>query len=94
MIKEPRQRGGRPELFLLLNIGISPNLLIDEFGYSKGTVYSYNRKLKKAVKNIEIMFSQHMLTSRPKKPLLKKSVNKHMNNFPQKQAQTASDIDN
>ena len=39
------KRQSRPELYILLTLGIKPDVLIKK-GYSKVTVYSYNRKVK------------------------------------------------
>ncbi len=39
------KRQSHPELYILLALGVKPNVLIKK-GYSKVTVYSYNRKVK------------------------------------------------
>lgn len=47
-------RQSHPELFILLYLGIKPNALIAR-GYSKATIYKYNRQMpaiKKAVNGL------------------------------------------
>lgn len=39
------KRQSHPELYILLALGVKPDVLIKK-GYSKVTVYSYNRKVK------------------------------------------------
>ena len=39
------KRQSHPELYILLALGVKPDILIKK-GYSKVTVYSYNRKVK------------------------------------------------
>ena len=38
------KRSSHPELYIMLTLGIKPDILIKK-GYSKVTVYSYNRKV-------------------------------------------------
>lgn len=48
-------RKSHPELFLMLGMGIEPQKLIER-GYSKATVYKYNKQLKEAKKIINELF--------------------------------------
>ncbi len=45
MEKEANKRQSRPEIYVLLTLGIKPDVLIKK-GYSKATIYAYNRKVK------------------------------------------------
>jgi len=51
---ENEKRSGRPELYILLLMGVKPDVLIKK-GYSKATVYSYNRKIPALKKRINEM---------------------------------------
>jgi len=39
------KRQSHPEIYILLTLGIKPEILIRK-GYSKATIYAYNRKVK------------------------------------------------
>lgn len=71
--KEAVKRGSHPELYIMLNAGISPLILVEKFNYSKGTVYSYNKKLKVALKKVEEIFESTYANQPIKKPIQKKS---------------------
>ena len=42
---ENQKRQSRPEIYILLTMGVRPDVLIKR-GYSEATVYAYNRKVK------------------------------------------------
>lgn len=44
-MEDVKKRSVKPELYVLLTLGIKPQVLI-ELGYSEATIYKYNRKVK------------------------------------------------
>lgn len=49
------QRSSRPALWILLFLGLKPDVLI-EMGYSKGTVYKYSAQLPKIKQELNNQF--------------------------------------
>lgn len=51
-----QKRQSHPELYILLALGVKPEKLIKK-GYSKVTVYSYNRKVKDVKERLNELLS-------------------------------------
>lgn len=50
--KDGMPRGKHPEIYIMLWLGVKPQVLVQQYGYSEQTVYKYNNELPKMLKLI------------------------------------------
>ena len=60
MEKETTKRQSHPEIYILLTLGIKPEVLIKK-GYSKATIYAYNRKVKDIKAQLNELFTNNLI---------------------------------